>query len=319
MESSHTSPSSGEYYRAAKLERHAFDDVQLALRCFGQGPALVFIHGYPVHGFTWRKLVPYLAKEFTCYVVDLPGLGDSQWTKQSDFSFCAQARRLSLLLDRLGIASCALIAQGAGATIARLVTLARPHKVARLVIFNTEIPGHRPPWIPFCQSLSKLPGSLFCFRAFLASPFFLRSSMGLGGFYSNKDMLECREAVAAYIDPLRRDPLRLSGALAYLQGIEWDIVDGLKDRHLNILADTLFLWGEDDKTFPLPMGRKMSTQFGGRTTFCPIKNASLMPHEEQAEPVLQRLVPFLAPILPDPRRQPIKPQLTVYHASNLSI
>ncbi|MEM7356435.1 MAG: alpha/beta fold hydrolase, partial [Acidobacteriota bacterium] len=88
-------------YLAAELQRHEIEDATIGLRVFGQGPAVVLIHGYPVHGYTWRKLLPTLAESFTCYVIDLPGLGDSDWTSGTDFTFTAQARRLGLLIEAL--------------------------------------------------------------------------------------------------------------------------------------------------------------------------------------------------------------------------
>src|SRR5713226_3470617 len=125
-------------YAAAKINRHQIEDATIAARVFGHGPALVLIHGFPVHGYTWRKLLPTLSKQFTCYVVDLPGLGDSDWSSNTDFGFTAQARRLGLLLESLKLFRYSLLAHDTGATIARLVAIAQPDRVARLVIINTE-------------------------------------------------------------------------------------------------------------------------------------------------------------------------------------
>jgi hypothetical protein len=91
------------FYASAKLERFEIDDATIAVRRFGSGPALVLIHGFPVHGYTWRALLPRLAERHTCFVLDLPGLGDSGWSDATDFSFTGQARRLSPLLRELGI------------------------------------------------------------------------------------------------------------------------------------------------------------------------------------------------------------------------
>ena len=88
-------------FATASLERHDVADATLAVRRFGSGPALVLIHGFPVHGYTWRALLPALAEHHTCFVLDLPGLGDSGWTDATDFSFTGQARRVAALLPRL--------------------------------------------------------------------------------------------------------------------------------------------------------------------------------------------------------------------------
>ena len=280
-------------YATAELRRHEVEDATLAVRRFGNGPALVLIHGFPVHGYTWRALLPSLAERRTCFVLDLPGLGDSEWTDTTDFQFTAQARRVALLLPKLGIDRCALLAHDTGATVARLVTLAEPARVAKLAIINTEIPGHRPPWIPLYGHLTQLPGAAATFRWLLARDWFRRSGMGLGAFYSDRRLFDDPMRLAPYLDPVLASKERMWGMLGYLRGIEWNVVDALRAGHALIQAPVLLLWGEDDVTFPVTLGERMTSQFGGPTRFVRIPRASLMPHEERPEAVLASLLPFL--------------------------
>lgn len=278
----------------AEIHKHKIDDATIAVRVFGNGPALVFIHGYPVYGYTWRKLLPALAKEFTCYVVDLPGLGDSDWTSDTDFSFTAQARRLSKLAASLNIEKYSLIAHNTGATIARLLTLMQPERVKKLVIINTELPNHRPPWIEFYQLSARLPFHQTVFRILLKNKRFVRSSMGFGQFYSDKKLFDDRKNLNPYLEPAITSSRRLNGMLNYLRGIDWDVVDKMKVEHKNIRADVLLLWGEDDKTFPVHLGEEMARQFSTNCRFVRISSASLMPQEERPDKVLEHLVPFLS-------------------------
>ena len=43
----------------------------------GQGPLVLFGHGWPASWYEWRKVMPQLADRFTCVAIDLPGCGDS--------------------------------------------------------------------------------------------------------------------------------------------------------------------------------------------------------------------------------------------------
>lgn len=280
-------------YAAAEINYHRVEDAVIAVRVFGQGPPLILVHGYPVHGYTWRKVLPALAEQFTCYVVDLPGLGDSAWSAETDFSFTAQARRLGLLPEWLKLSRYSLVAQDTGATVARLVAAAHPGRVDKLAVMNTEMPGHRPPWIPLYRHLAKLPGAGTAFGALMRSSRFLKSPMGLGQFYSDPGLFDDPTYVGPYIEPLLASPGRMAGALQYLRGIEWGVVDGMRQAHSKIKADTLFLWGEDDRTFPVGLAEGMCGQMRAHTTFVRIAGASLMPHEEKPEAVLQHLAPFL--------------------------
>jgi pimeloyl-ACP methyl ester carboxylesterase len=282
------------FYAAAKSARRAVDDATLAVRSFGSGPPVLFVHGFPVHGATWRWLLPALAERFTCVVVDLPGLGDSDWTAATAFRFTSHARRLRSLMAELGHARYGVVAHDTGATVARHLALAAPDRVTRLALLNTEIPGHRPPWIPLYQRLTRVPGSGAVFGLLLRSDTFLRSGMGFREFYSNRALFDDAGRLAPYVRPLLTSARRMEGMLRYLQGLTWDEVDVLRTRHAELAMPVLFLWGEDDRTFPVALAEPMGKQVGGPTRFVRVPRASLMPHEERPEVVLGELVPFLA-------------------------
>ena len=280
------------YYKNAEVKLYKTDDASIAVRVYGAGPALVLVHGFPVHGYTWRKVLPTLAEKFTCFVVDLPGLGDSVWTSNTDFTFTAQARRLAKLLGILSINECAILAQDTGATVSRLVAASEPAKIKKLVIMNTEMPYHRPPWIPLFRVLAKLPGSNTMYRLIFSSPI-VRTSMGLKGFYSSASLLHDPNSLNPYVKPLVGSAKKMAGALGCLKGIEWNVVDDLVSTHKRIKADTLIIWGEDDKIFPVEIAKKMSEQFNANSKFLKISKTSLMPHEENPEKVLEYVIPFL--------------------------
>ena len=282
-----------QFYAGTDFARHTVFDASPAVRVFGDGPALVFIHGFPTHGYTWRKLLPKLSEDFTCYVVDLPGLGDSDWSNKTDFSFTAQAHRLSQLFEVLGLNSYDIIAHNTGATIARLVALSNPDHVRHIIAFNTEIPNHRPPWISTYQVLARMPGANPAFRLTMRSKLWQVSSLGFKEFYTDKTLLKDPANLGPYLNPVINSSKRMDGLLGYLKGIEWTIVDSMEEMHKRIKADTLFLWGESDKTFPVELAREMIPQFHGTATLIPI-SASLLPHEEKPLDVLHHIANFMS-------------------------
>ena len=280
------------YYHNAKVNFHKIEDATIAIRTFGEGKPLILIHGFIVHGCTWRKLLPELAKYFKCIVVDLPGFGSSIWTKETDFTFTAQAKRLALLFQKFGLISYDILAHDTGASIARMVAFQQPDQVNKLILINTEMPNHRPPYIPMHQFLAKLPGANFMFRSLLKMGFVVRSPLLLKQFYYDKSLLKKSENLDEYLIPLKKSNQKMFGMLKYLRGIEWDVIDGFRENHAKIKAKTLLVWGENDKTFPIGLAREMTKQF----SFCEliaIQHASLMPHEERSQNVLKSILRFL--------------------------
>lgn len=280
------------FFLDAPVQYIQLEDATMALRHFGQGPALLFIHGFPLSGFTWRHILVGLSKHFTCYVPDLAGLGDSTWHTHTDFHFLAHTKRLKAMMDILKIAEYSIIAQDSGATTARCLTLQDQQRVQKLVMINTEISFHRPPWIVEYQRLTKIVGVPFIFQQLLRSQTFLKSSLGFGGSFQDLALLN-DEFLQQSVKPLA-DKTRLKGLISYLNGIDWKLVDDMAVQHKNIHQPVLLLWGENDPTFPLSYAKKMLREFAD-AKLSVIADSKLLPHEEKPAEVLAALTGFLQP------------------------
>jgi len=279
-------------YQEITLQKIRIDDVSIGLRQIGNGKNLVFIHGFPTHGYTWRKIIPRLSEQFNCHILDLPGLGNSEWSETTNFGSKSQAKYIIDLLEKIGLTNYSIIAHNSGATIAREITIRQSANVENLIMLNTEIPNHRPPWIPFYQKIGLLPLVPSIIRFLLKQKWFVKSSMGFREFYTDKSMLDIESNISPYTKPVIDSLDKTIGAFKYLKGIDWKLVDDFRNLHKKIKARTLFLWGENDKTFPIELGRQMVSQFNCETEFITIQNASLLPHEEKPNEVVNAILNF---------------------------
>lgn len=266
-------------------------DAEMAFWRTGSGPTLVFVHGWPLSSATWVKLVPLLADRFTCVVVDQAGAGLTRTRPGTDYNFRGQARRLNAFLAAQGIERAHVIAQDTGATIARHAAIHGDGRVASLLLTNTEIPGHRPPFIEMFQALTRLPGSVATFRLLLRSRAFAHSAMGFGGCFTDRSLLD-GDFRARTIDPLVASPERVAGVQRYLAGIDWGIVDGLATEHAKLRVPVLFVWGEDDVTFPIKLARPMVGQIPDCRGIKAVGGASLLVHEEKPAAVAEHALAF---------------------------
>ena len=285
-------PSDGERFLAAPIQYLGVGSAEFAYRTFGAGPPVLLVHGWPLSGFTYRRLIPYLASRFTCYAIDLPGAGDTRWRPDNDFSFRGQARNVRRFVDALGLATTHVIAHDTGATIARALALIAGERLGKLVLMGTEIPGHRPPWIPLYQRLTALPGANLSFRLLMSSQRFVRSPMGFGNCFVDRELLG-GEFTAQFIRPLLESPAKLDGQLRYLRGIDWGLVDQLAEEHRKITNPVLFVWGEQDSIFPAARARAMTSQLPDCRGFHVVPGAKLLVHEERPAVVADHILPFL--------------------------
>jgi pimeloyl-ACP methyl ester carboxylesterase len=283
--------STSDFYSSAPVQWIETGTARLPVRRFGQGPDLLLVHGFPLSGYTWRKILPELAKHHHCITLDLPGLGQSEWHAETDFSFPGQGRTLKAVVDALGLSRYRVMAQDTGGTFARFLALEDASRIERLILINTEIPAHRPPWIPLYQALMRLPVTPPLFRRLLGSSRFLRSPMGFGGCFSNLELIE-GEFHRHFIEPLLQSPARMQGLQRYLIGARWEPVDALAHDHARLHMPVLLLWGEDDPTFPVELAQAMCAQFPD-ARLQRIPGARLLVHEERPADVVRAALDFL--------------------------
>ena len=282
-------------YDSLKVEYHSIDDATISVRKVGKGPALVFIHGYMVNGYTWRYLIPQLSKTHTCYIVESAGFGDTKWSKKTDFSFTAHKNRYVQLFKKLKISKYSLIAHDTGGSIARMIAISEKESVENLILFDTEIPNHRPPFIRLFSTLSYFPFANWMFRQSLKSEKMVQSKFMFKEFYYNKEYLDVPENLyLPYLKPLIESKHKMKGAIKYLRGIDWKTIDDFENTHKEITAQTIFLWGENDSiTFPVDLAEKMVSQFSSKCHFIKIPISKVMPQEENPKIVLKEILFFL--------------------------
>jgi len=266
------------------------DGARAAFRKVGAGPPLLLIHGWPLHGLTFRGLLPALSSRYTCYVVDLPGAGESEWSDRMDLSAHGHARWLERFLHAAGVGRVSLLAFDNGGTAARLLAVSLGARVEALVLSNTEMPGHRPPWVPLYKRLLGMPGATATFRALLRLRAFRRSRLGYGGCFVDRSLID-GEFHQLFVAPLLEQPRALEGQLRILDALQWSVLDQMADLHGRIAAPVKLIWGADDVTFPLDHARRM--RFPRQEDLAEIRGGALLVHEEKPAEYLAAALPFL--------------------------
>lgn len=258
----------------------------------GSGPALFLVHGWPFHAESYRHIVPELSKHYTCYVIGSAGMCDEVDYSNLDMSFNGHADRLLQLADELGIERFSVAGHDTGGSIVRFAAAKAPERIERIVCFNTEVPNHRPPFLMLYQFATGLICAFYVMRFLMRRGWFVRSKMGIKGFYYDKSLIES-DGRKLYAEHWVSSRKRFNGLVAYLRGLNFKDVDKLATVHQKITAPVLFIWGKDDATFEVKYIRQFVARLNDGTQLVEIPKAAFLVHEEKPLEVVQSMLPFL--------------------------
>jgi haloacetate dehalogenase len=220
------------------------------MRRYGQGPAILMVHGFPRTSLMWRLLAPKLAENHTVICVDLRAYGRSGIPGSTHdhfpYSKRAMAKELVDLMAKLGFPTFTLIGHDRGGRVSYRLTLDHPKTVERLAVFDVIpiLEGWARsdalfaqtywPWILLAQK-EPLPESylLGAPRAVFDNPF------GHGSF--GPEILE--EYVSTYRDPARVHGICEEYRAAATIDVEHDRAD--KETSKRIECPMLHLWAEN--------------------------------------------------------------------------
>jgi len=258
----------------------------------GTGPNLLFIHGWPLNGNTWRNVVPHLPG-FTSHVIDLAGTGQSMAPRTAPLSVQGHAETVVGFIDALGLDDVTLVAQDSGAMIARYAAEKRQDAVNGLVLIGTEIPNDHAKLVVLFKALAVMPGAKHMFRFSMGNRFIARTPLILGGTVHDTSFLD-GEFRDNLLGPILGDDQAMNALVEMIRNFSLADIDALEHVHPKLTMPTLLIFGEDDTFFPIDKARDMAQQFGGPTTFVSVPDAKLFVHEEYPELIAENILQFLA-------------------------
>lgn len=107
----------------------------------GDGPSILFLHGFPEYWGTWQTVMAALQSEFRCIAPDLRGYGRSAKPQnQSAYSIDHLVSDGLGLLDLAGPGVHVLVGHDWGATLAFHLAMKSPERIGRLIILNGAHP-----------------------------------------------------------------------------------------------------------------------------------------------------------------------------------
>ena len=242
----------------------------------GVGPAVILIHGFGGHTFSFRYTVPALAERFRVVAVDLKGFGYSERPQKSDYSLTAQARTVVDLMDELGIDSAAVVGHSMGGEVAMRIAEGWPDRVEKLLLVasvsSDRFPSLPPSPIikPFMSVLGRFTSSVLLRRA----------------FYDRKKLTE--EVREGY-----RGPKRVKGFMGGIYQMFRDMRHDPPIDFAKITQPVMILWARAEMLPQWTLRRLRKRLPQAEVRF--VEEAGHLLLEEQPEAVNRLMLRFLVP------------------------
>ncbi len=121
----------------------AVDGRQVYVEQAGAGDAVVLLHGFGESSYTWRRLIPELARSFRVVAIDLNGFG---WTERPrdplSYTREGQERLILGVLGALGIERAQFVGHSYGGGLLLFLASRHPERLRSMVLVDTSAPSY---------------------------------------------------------------------------------------------------------------------------------------------------------------------------------
>jgi pimeloyl-ACP methyl ester carboxylesterase len=220
----------------------------------GSGQPVVFCHGTPWSSWLWAPFAGALAAEFTTYLWDMPGYGESSKDPGHAVSLDVQGEVLNDLLGHWGIGAPHVVAHDYGGAVALRAHLLHGARFASLALVDVVALA---PWGSEFFGLvrdnhevfSRLPAAVHAgaLRAYIA-----------GASYAGLTAEQAGNLAAPW--------LSAAGQAAFYRQIaqaDQAFTDAVEPLYPSVTIPTLIVWGEEDQWIPVDRAHRLADLIPG--------------------------------------------------------
>ncbi|MGC1355907.1 MAG: alpha/beta fold hydrolase, partial [Xanthobacteraceae bacterium] len=247
----------------------------------GEGPAVLFVHGFGARADRWRSTVErFAAQGYRAIAFDLPGHGFASKEVDGPCTVPQISSHLLALMDAMGIERAPLVGTSLGAHIVAHAATRAPHRVPGLVLIGAL------GIVPITKQVAET----------------IRRNVQVREREQFANKLRFVIHDPAMVTPqLIEEEWRMNTAPGVVEAfarIGNYLVDGIagdyvaeKIRNLYPSERLLLVWGADDRAVPPAVGEACRDALGAPLIF--IKNANHVPYWEQPAAFDAAVLPFL--------------------------
>lgn len=229
-------------------------------RTAGDGPPVLFVHGFVVDGRLWDGVAPAVAETHRVVVPDLPlGAHRRPVPDRSRLSTTGVPDALVELMDGLGIEAATVVGNDTGGGLSQVLVSRHPDRVARLALVSCDAYRNFPP--PLFRPLVHvpgLPGALTTLARLLGSSRHQRRWLPLG-FVAEHPLDDA--LLRSWAEPILTDEAIRADARAFLRTVRPRVTLDAATSFPSFPRPVLIAWATGDRLFPAKDARRLADDF----------------------------------------------------------
>jgi pimeloyl-ACP methyl ester carboxylesterase len=218
----------------------------------GSGEPILFIHGMPTSGRLWKSVTSRLCERYTCFTLDLPGLGKSPRTKYNSDYLRDLAGHIDALRIEQKIEKWHVVGHDAGSVVAVHYARYFPEHVNHMALLSPALfPDLRP---YFLIEPLRIPIIGEVLAPIIRALFWkIAMQRALEGHEN------AAEAVKEFYEPFSG----FAGSWRFMQVLRWGkparVLAHVPDLLPSLLMPTLIFHGSHDQAIPESFARRASS------------------------------------------------------------
>lgn len=260
----------------------------------GEGPPILLLHGIGGSTYTWRDVLPDLARDHHVIALDLKGFGRSEKPLDEAYSPADQAALVIAYLEARRLSGVTLAGHSLGGTVALLAALELqqrdPGRIARLVLIDS--PAYPQP-VSLGLQVLRIPWLSSWLLALVPPEWPARMALGR----QRADATVTDSDIAAYAEPYR-DPAAHHALIETARHVEPSDWNAITSRYNSIIQPTLLVWCLDDTLVPAATGLRLSRTLP-LSRLATIEGCAHSPPDERPAELVSILRPWLSATSPE--------------------
>lgn len=267
-------------------ETFAWQGREIAWGRAGSGPAVVFCHGTPWSSWLWRPFAEALSGEYTVYLWDLPGYGQSSKDPAHPVDFGVQAEAFAALLAHWELDRPHVVAHDIGGVVSLRAHLT--HGVPYASLLLADVVAIPPAGSPFYRYVQEYAAVLTQLPPYIHEAV-VRAYIG-GASHRGLHEADLAALTAPWLGPEGQPAF-------YRQIADFDeryLVE-IEEAVARLDLPVAIVWGVEDTWIPLATGERLAAAAPG-STFTRVADAGHLIHLDAPAALATELRRWLAQV-----------------------